>query len=1633
MKNINRVMSIIVLISFVFNTSIYDTSFYKMHTRNKSKDKLASPSLFSTLVGVEHKDIRRAKIVFQAILKDTAERLSADEDEVDLDTFKVQGRTTASGEMWEYGMQVFFSEAKDLIEDGNFAYTRVRFSYDRHGARTYYAVFSKKAENGIFSVEALPERDWSAEKVRDIVKKLNGIPDRTADRDEAVKKDGMAIDRDVRHEKTVDAVIKFVHDRPSLGLVKVPLKDRYNYEAYIKRITHFLGLNIVTPEGLNPLEERNFYLIRLTPEAKEMIAKELGIDVNDLLKVTVPVYNENGEYLGEEETYCDAHSSNENVHVFVDENVFDLLTEPDIKEVRKRWSVRKRRLDVIAASNIVNERVRHEVGGMLDFPVLEVDKRTHRAINGIDRRFERRMASLTSLPFINVTAADLDTIGLRRDFAAAGTAHQNISGYIFDAFDFGLSRQINYLDEIFSLENYADLINMMAVRYEEGKTEVRQYDKEWVMRYLDILVGSGVLEKANGNYKVTYVGKEVIVGINDNAAIPLEISVQEIEAYVTEIIFKNLRSKEQDVREKTAADFKAIRPVLAKEIDAYYASLPISGKSILQTAIALGRPVLACNIDNGELSALLQIEPMMRAALDKNAFIILEVGPDALLTYAEGKPHLPEYCARVAYRLYKETGKSVTYAVHLDHNQINAKDYYKGSDEDKQKALQAAIDRAKFALNAAGFTSFATDTSTITELGKETVLEQLMNVIQTGKAIIDVIEEGAKELGIEVGHEGEVGDIGKSISTVEEALTYIEKLEHRLDVIALNLGTAHGYDFYGNIVDRDFDEIIPDKTPRKELMSELIEKGYIDENGFILDKFIDLKSWNGLTLSDKFSQFTENIYGIIKYSLDHADELKPYKQGRINVGRAKEVHEALRARGEEIGVALHGFSGTPIDYVPEFINKGIAKVNINTDWQAIIWKVLEVYYYKLYRKVFMLARESAKKDKKMGKLVTDNVEFDFTRARNRIMFGFARKIFRKPEFHPLLEEITNALLGGNAAPERVARAQLDSDYKRMKLTFSAYAEPIRALQAIQMLTYDRVRALMEALKLKDSAKGIEVNRERELRLQEWQQKNLREMAADESLKECTLEELLSRITVSESEDLMGKAAAEAILEDMEKKVDAKGKAVILFASAASQHTTWKWLVKLWGQLPEEQQKYLAERIVAFHMDEYLGLPEGAPQAFGKVLREKLFETLGFKNVYYFDTGIAYDEAAALRQAIERGASEEDIERMTKVIVEMVKPHIAEIVNKFKKHGGKFDIVIGGVGKIPHVAFNDPDVADFNDIFTIKVVRIDNESRLQQVIDGEFKRIEDVPTHAFTFTLPPIFSADSIYIIVPREFKADSVRRTLEEKISEKNPATGLRMPKVIQHVKFFFDRESIKQSKVAQRAYVMHEINEMTDIAREVGLQIPTQLDKRYRLMVPFSLHTSEEYRKHSEEYRDRFELIRVGNEFFLETYISNIIDNAEGQEQKSVAFIPYDSIKTPGEANVSKQLKRLTDRGIRFIFGDVGEFAMQTMVVDKDAEAQRKAKQDREKFQINTYAEMLVWRFIDSTMNESDKAYRLLSFFLKSHFVLQGNLSAKDYIQAIVTGNIATLIKGYLAYKPAEPYDAREEYDNIAQELISA
>ena len=160
------------------------------------------------------------------------------------------------------------------------------------------------------------------------------------------------------------------------------------------------------------------------------------------------------------------------------------------------------------------------------------------------------------------------------------------------------------------------------------------------------------------------------------------------------------------------------------------------------------------------------------------------------------------------------------------------------------------------------------------------------------------------------------------------------------------------------------------------------------------------------------------------------------------------------------------------------------------------------------------------------------------------------------------------------------------------------------------------------------------------------------------------------------------------------------------------------------------------------MDEYVGLPADAPQGFGNFLRAAIFGQVPFASVDYIGTESDPDETCRRYAALLQGI--------------------------------QVDIVCMGIGENGHIAFNDPPVADFNDPLTIKKVALDETCRLQQVHDGCFARIEEVPRYAVTLTVPTMFRARYIFCIVPAPTKANAVRATVCGPISEQCPASILR-------------------------------------------------------------------------------------------------------------------------------------------------------------------------------------------------------------------------------------------------------------------
>ena len=216
---------------------------------------------------------------------------------------------------------------------------------------------------------------------------------------------------------------------------------------------------------------------------------------------------------------------------------------------------------------------------------------------------------------------------------------------------------------------------------------------------------------------------------------------------------------------------------------------------------------------------------------------------------------------------------------------------------------------------------------------------------------------------------------------------------------------------------------------------------------------------------------------------------------------------------------------------------------------------------------------------------------------------------------------------------------------------------------------------------------------------------------------------------------MGEAAANDISEKIKELLAQKSEINMIFAAAPSQNDVLKALV--------EDKSIEWNRVNAYHMDEYIGLDKNAPQGFGNFLKAHIFGLVPFKSVNYID--------------ITTESPEKEAERYGKLLKD-----------------NPTDIVVMGIGENGHIAFNDPDVADFKDEKTVKPVKLDDVCRQQQVNDGCFESIEKVPTHAMTLTVPTLVAAPWLFCIVPAATKAKAVYETINGTMDEHCPASILR-------------------------------------------------------------------------------------------------------------------------------------------------------------------------------------------------------------------------------------------------------------------
>lgn len=222
------------------------------------------------------------------------------------------------------------------------------------------------------------------------------------------------------------------------------------------------------------------------------------------------------------------------------------------------------------------------------------------------------------------------------------------------------------------------------------------------------------------------------------------------------------------------------------------------------------------------------------------------------------------------------------------------------------------------------------------------------------------------------------------------------------------------------------------------------------------------------------------------------------------------------------------------------------------------------------------------------------------------------------------------------------------------------------------------------------------------------------------------------IVILENKQILGKVAAQKGAELIRKAILDRGKANIIVATGASQF-------EMLNELVNEDVDW--SLITAFHLDEYIGIPETHPASFRKYLRERFVEIVSPRE-FNFVNGETEPEQECAR--------------------------LGKLISNYP-----IDVAFVGIGENSHLAFNDPP-ADFETEEAYLVVKLDEDCRKQQMGEGWFATINDVPEKAISMSIKQIMKSKAIICCVPDFRKAEAVKKTVESKISPMVPASIMR-------------------------------------------------------------------------------------------------------------------------------------------------------------------------------------------------------------------------------------------------------------------
>ncbi len=237
-----------------------------------------------------------------------------------------------------------------------------------------------------------------------------------------------------------------------------------------------------------------------------------------------------------------------------------------------------------------------------------------------------------------------------------------------------------------------------------------------------------------------------------------------------------------------------------------------------------------------------------------------------------------------------------------------------------------------------------------------------------------------------------------------------------------------------------------------------------------------------------------------------------------------------------------------------------------------------------------------------------------------------------------------------------------------------------------------------------------------------------------------------KIVISNTSKELGQVAGSEAADLIRQTISEKGRANIILATGTSQFETI-------SQLITEEIDW--SKVTMFHLDEYIGMPVTHGASFRKYLKERFLEKVSPLENSYLING--------------ETEPEKEIEKLNELI---------------SKH--PIDVALVGIGENGHLAFNDPP-ADMDTEEPYIVVNLDEPCRLQQMNEGWFGSLEEVPAQAISMSIRQIMKSAHIICSVPDERKAQAVKDSLEQEVSNTFPASILQLH---QDCTFYLDKAS---------------------------------------------------------------------------------------------------------------------------------------------------------------------------------------------------------------------------------------------------